>query len=61
MISLDPGLSRAARLSLPVGFFNRQPRRRAFGPNLLRTGLHNRKPALVCFVLLLLLADTAEG
>lgn len=25
---------------------------RPFGPDLLRTGLHNRKPALVCFVFL---------
>lgn len=36
-------------------------RRRAFGPDLLGTGLHNRKPERVCFVLLRSLADKAEG
>lgn len=37
-----------------------QPQR-SFGPDLLRTGLHNRKPAQVCFVLLPSVADKAEG
>lgn len=60
---LESGFGPAGEPARPcrLGFPAVGPRRRPFGLALLRTELHNRKPARVCFVLLSLLALRAEG
>lgn len=58
-LPLDSGSGGAWQPAGPAAWASQ--RWRPFGPGLLRTGLHNRKPALVCFVLLSLFADGAEG